>query len=44
MQGVIGFSDNWRTLTNDLDVISDTIKNESHESPLKKNIIPVWLN
>jgi len=44
MQGVIGFSDNWRTLTNDLDVISNTIKNESHESPLKKDIIPVVTN
>ena len=44
MKGVIGFSDNWRTLTNDLDVISDTIKNESHESNLKKDIIPVIVN
>ena len=41
IKSVIGFSDNWKTLTNDLDVINNTIKNEPHESPLKKDIIPV---
>ncbi|MBP5693836.1 MAG: hypothetical protein J6X03_00025, partial [Bacilli bacterium] len=41
IKGVIGFSDNWRTLTNDLDVIYNTIKNEDHESELKKDIIAV---
>ena len=41
IKSVIGFSDNWKTLTNDLDVINNTIKNEDHESELKKDIIPV---
>ena len=41
IKGVIGFSDNWRTLTNDLDVIYNTIKKDDHESELKKDIIPV---
>ena len=41
LKGVIGFSDNWKTLKNDLEVIYNTIKNESNESELKKDIIPV---
>ena len=41
IKSVIGFSDNWKTLKNDLEVVYDTIKNESNESELKKNIIPV---
>ncbi|MBP3801733.1 MAG: hypothetical protein J6I85_06920, partial [Clostridia bacterium] len=41
IKGVIGFSDNWKTLTNDLDVIYNTIKKDDHESELKKDIIPV---
>ena len=41
LKGVIGFSDNWKTLKNDLEVIYNTIKNESNESEIKKDIIPV---
>ena len=41
IKSVIGFSNNWKTLTNDLDVIYNTIKNEEHKSVLKKDIIPV---
>ena len=41
IKGVIGFSDNWRTLKNDLEVIYNTIANESNESNLKKDMIPV---
>ena len=41
MKGVIGFSDNWKTLKNDLEVINNSIKNESDEIELKKDIIPV---
>ena len=38
---VIGFSNNWKTLTNNLEVIYNTLKNEEHKSVLKKDIIPV---
>ena len=41
IKGVIGFSDNWRTLKNDLEVVHNTNKKEEHESELKKNMIPV---
>ena len=41
IKGVIGFSDNWRTLKNNLDVIYNTVKKESDDSPIKKDIIPV---
>ena len=44
IKGVIGCSDNWKTLKNDLDVVSDTLKNEGHDSELKKGIIPVVVN
>ena len=41
IKGVVGFSDNWRTLKNDLEVVHNTNKKEEHESELKKNMIPV---
>ena len=41
IKSVIGFSDNWKTLKNDLEVIYNIIKNEAHESELKRDIIPV---
>ena len=41
IKNVIGFSDNWRTLANDLDVISNTLKNEPNDSEFKRDIIPV---
>ena len=41
IKSVIGFSYNWKTLRNDLDVIYSTIKDENHESELKRDIIPV---
>ena len=44
IKSVIGFSDFWKTLTNDLDVINNTLKNENPESELKKDIIPVIVN
>ena len=36
IKGVIGFSDNWKTLKNDLEVVHNTNKKEDHESELKK--------
>ena len=44
MKNVIGFSDYWKTLTNDLDVISSTLKKEKPDSDLKKKIIPTVVN
>jgi len=41
MKDVVGFSDFYRTLGNDLQVISNTIKNENDESSLKQETIPV---
>ena len=41
IKGVIGFSDNWKTLKNDLEVVHNTNKKEDHESELKKGVIPV---
>ena len=41
IKGVIGFSDYWRTLKNDLEVVHNTNKKEEHESELKKDTIPV---
>ena len=41
MKGVIQASDNWKTLKNNLDVIYNTVLNESDDSPIKKDIIPV---
>ena len=41
IKSVIGFSDNWKTLKNDLEVIYNTIKKEPDESELKRDIIPV---
>ena len=41
IKSVVGFSDNWRTLKNDLEVVYNTIKKESNDSELKKDIIPV---
>ena len=41
MKDVVGFSDFYRTLANDLQVISNTIKNEDDESSLKNETIPV---
>ena len=41
IKSVIGFSDNWRTLKNDLEVVHNTNKKEDHESELKKNMVPV---
>ena len=41
IKSVIGFSDNWKTLKNDLEVVQNTNKKEDHESELKKDMIPV---
>ena len=41
IKNIIGFSDNWKTLKNDLQVIYNTIKKEDNNSELKKDIIPV---
>ena len=41
IKSVIGFSDNWRTLKNDLEVVHNTNKKEDQESELKKDTIPV---
>ena len=41
IKGVIGFSDNWKTLKNDLEVVYNTNKKEDHESELKKEMVPI---
>ena len=41
IKGVVGISDNWKTLKNDLEVVHNTNKKEDHESELKKDMIPV---
>ena len=41
IKGVVGFSDNWKTLTNDLEVIYNTLQDEDNESEIKKIFVPV---
>ena len=41
IKGVVGFSDNWKTLTNDLEVIYNTFQDEDNESEIKKIFVPV---